>query len=286
MTPTEQPATLHYMKLINYITILKDYCKNVNRFTDGVKIRVTSDIQASVTAPKIIYTFNVQESDYLIYIAGLVNSNWDSSKFRNDNNLPPLKFEVTYETNCIPDKTFQLTEAYKIVSAMSVYDKKENNKLQKGKEPILKKLARDISATLGLGTGFIYDSNPFDPQFVAGMEKILIDYIETLKKWKSDKEQIARDNEQAKYERDAKLKADCIKVLVSKGLSSFALNQFSSEILYKQVENLLTEEFRAEYDGEIERKQYDDNGRFYETPEVSYDSVKGEFNVYLRKEYY
>lgn len=206
------------MKLINYITVLKDYCKNVNRFTDGIKLRVTTDVQASLTAPKIVYTFNVQESDYLIYLAGLVQSNWDSSKFRNDNSstLPTFKFEASLETNVLPDKTFQLADTYRIISAMSVYDKKENNKLQKGKEPILKKLSQDIAATLGLGGGIFHDTNPFDPQFVAGMEKLLLEYIESLKKWKSDKEKLARDNEQAKNDRDAKLKADCIKVLASK----------------------------------------------------------------------
>lgn len=55
-------------------------------------------------------------------------------------------------------------------------------------------------------------------------------------------------------------------MLVSNGLSAFALNQFSSEILYKQVENLLIEEYKSENDYS-DGKQYDeDERRFWEYP--------------------
>jgi hypothetical protein len=221
-------------------------------------------------------------------MAGLVDSNWDSSKFRNDNSatLPPLKFDASIEATSIPLKTEELVKAYQLVSKLSHYDKKEDKKLQNGKTYVIKELSKEISKSLGLGSGFLYNSNPFDKQFIALMEKALTEYIDALKKWKADKEKALRDNQQERDNRDAKLKSDCTKVLTANGLSAFALNQFSSAILYEQVKNLLIEQYKAENADYSPDKQYDDDGRFWEYPEVSYDSVSGEFSVYLSKEYY
>lgn len=244
---------------------------------DGPIIPITVSI--CLDKDCINYEFGAPDRNYLLYLAGLVETTWDSSKFiLNNPDLPAFKFEYSFTERGVPASVMQTSLTYKGVTNLSKSDKK----LQKAKQIVCDELIESCCRELGFGP---FSSHKFDKCHIDAIEGSILQYVQALRMWRDAKTKAAAKAQQDALSKDAELKEVCLKFLTERGFKRESISVFDSSMLRAQVEGFLIEEYKSNPANEYSAdKQYDDGGRYWEYPTVSY--CNGEFQVSLNKEYY